>query len=94
MNGVVEYYKKNKIYDEYKKELEYAYVRYIYVTFIRSIAKYDYDEYKKGVSEAIKNVKEHFPHYRRNSYFYKSLKGLYLVCFNKLIAKIIYKRSK
>ena len=94
MNGVVDYYKKHKLYDEYKKELEYAYVRYIYATFIRSIVKYDYNEYKKGVNEAIKNVKEHFPHYRRNKYFYKSLKGLYLVLFNKLIAKIIYKRSK
>ncbi len=91
MNGVVDYYKKNKIYDEYKKELEYAYVRYIYATFIRSIAKYDYDEYKKGVNEAIKNVKEHFPHYRRNSYFYKSLKGIYLVLFSKTLAKIMYK---
>ncbi len=94
MNGVVDYYKKNKIYDEYEKELEYAYVRYIYATFIRSIAKYDYDEYKKGVKEAIKNVKEHFPHYRRNSYFYKSLKGLYMVFFNRLIAKIIYKKNR
>ena len=94
MNGVVDYYKKNKIYDEYKKELEYAYVRYIYATFIRSIAKYDYEEYKKGVKEAIKNVKEHFPHYRRNSYFYKSLKGLYMVFFNRLIAKIIYKKNR
>ena len=91
LNGVVDYYKKKKIYDEYKKELEYVYVRYIYATFIKSIKRYDYIEYKKGVNEAIKNVKEHFPKYRKNKYFYKSLKGLYLVMFNKILAKILYK---
>ena len=47
----------------------------------------------KAVDVAIKNVKEHFPRYRRNKYFYKSIKGLYLIMFNKLIAKLLYKRS-
>ena len=31
----------------------------------------------------MENVKEKFPRYRKNKYFYKSLKGLYLVTFNK-----------
>ena len=91
-NGLVDYYKKNKFYDEYKKELEYAYVRYVYATFIKTCLAYDKEEYLKAVDEAIKNVKEHFPKYRRNKYFYKSIKGLYLLMFNKTIAKILYKR--
>ena len=91
MNGVIDFFKKRKLYHEYEKELEYAYVRYIYATFIRSAKNFGYKDYLKAVDTAISNVKEHFPKYRRNKYFYKSLKGLYLVCFNKLIAKIIYR---
>ena len=94
MNGIIDFYKERNLYDEYKKELEYVYVRYLYATFIRSIKKYEYNEYMKAVDMAIKNVKEHFPKYRRNKYFYKSIKGLYLIMFNKFIAKILYKRSK
>ena len=92
MNGIIDYYKEKKLYDLYKKELEYAYVRYIYATFIKTCFNYDKDTYLKAVDDAIKNVKNNFPHYRVNKYFYKSIKGLYLVMFNKLLAKIIYKR--
>ena len=91
MNGIIDFYKEREIYDEYKRELEYVYVRYLYATFIRSIKKYNYDEYMKAVDVAIKNVREHFPKYRKNKYFYQSIKGLYLIMFNKVIAKLLYK---
>ena len=95
MNGIIDYYQESRLYDKYKKELEYAYVRYIYATFIKTCLGYDKKEYLKAVDVAIKNVHEHFPKYRRNKYFYKSLKGLYLVLFSKVLAKILYKvRSK
>ena len=90
-NGIIEYYKEKGLFDKYYKELEYAYVRYIYATFIRTSLGFDKNEYLKAVDEAIKNVHEHFPKYRRNKYFYKSKKGLYLVMFNKLIARILYR---
>ena len=91
MNGIVDFYKENKIYFKYQKELEYVYVRYIYATFIKSILRYNYDDYKEAVLFAIENVKKYFPRYRRNIYFYKSLKGIYLVLFNKSLSKILYK---
>lgn len=94
MNGVVDYYKENKLYDEYKNELEYAYVRYVYATFVKSVLRYEYTEYMKAVDFAIKNVNEKFPKYKKNKYFYKSPKGIYLVLFNKFIAKILYKIKK
>ena len=90
-NGIVDYYKENGLFDEYHKELEYAYVRYVYATFIKTCLAYDKEEYLKAVDEAIKNVHEHFPNYRKNKYFYKSKKGLYLVKFDKRIAKILYR---
>ncbi len=91
MNGIVDFYKERKLYSQYEKELEYVYVRYIYATFIKSAKRFSYDEYLKAVDVAIKNVKKHFPKYRKNKYFYHSLKGLYLISFNKLVAKILYR---
>ena len=90
-NGIIEFYKKNKLYDEYKLELEYCYVRYIYATFIKQASLYDYIDYQEAVTEAIKNVKKAFPKYRSNKYFYQSFKGIYLLLFNKTISKLVYK---
>ena len=45
----------------------------------------------KDVNEAIKNVKGQFPWYRKNKYFYRSLKGIYMVLFSKGLAKVIFK---
>lgn len=94
-NGIIEYYKTNGIYGAYKEELEYCYVRYIYATFIKRAATFkDKNEYKKAVNEAIKNVKEKFPKYRRNKYFYKSVKGIYLIIFNRFIANLLNKKYR
>ena len=90
-NGIIEYYKNNKIYEEYKKELEYSYVRYIYATFIKQASRYCYNDYIEAVNTAQENVKKKFPKYKKNKYFYKSSKGLYLLLFNKSIAKLLYK---
>lgn len=93
LNGVVEFYKNNNFYNEYEKELEYIYVRYLYATFIKGVSKYKDDEkFEKAVKEAIKNVNLYFPKYRKNKYFYKSIKGLYLVLFNYKLAKIVRKK--
>ena len=91
-NGIIDYYLKEKFYDKYKKELEYNYVRYLYATFVKRVANFkDKEMYKEAVTSAIENVKKRFPKYRRNSYFYKSLKGIYLLVFNKCIALLYYK---
>ena len=91
LNGVVEFYKKNKLFDYYKKELEYVYVRYLYATFIKRASKYEDRDFYTAVDSAIINVKNNFPKYRKNKYFYKSLKGIYLLLFNKKVAKLLKK---
>ena len=94
-NGIIDFYKSKKLYNEYSKELEYCYVRYLYATFIKSASHFtDDDMYNKAINGAIYNVKKLFPNYRRNKYFYKSIKGIYLLTFNKLFAKIIKCRRK
>lgn len=90
-NGIIEFHKANNSYQENKKILEFCYVRYIYATFIKRVLGFDYKEYKKAVDTAIRNVEKNFPKYRKNSLFYSSLKGWYLLIFNKTFARIIYK---
>ena len=91
MNGIIDFYKEKNFYETYKNELEYVYVRYLYATFIKNVLRYQYSDYIEAVDAAIKNVKMHFPKYRKNKYFYRSLKGLYLLFFTKFEAKMLYK---
>ena len=44
--------------DNMKKEIEYAYIRYIYATFIKRCINFEFENYKSAVDEAIKNVKK------------------------------------
>lgn len=92
MNGLILHYKKNNIYKEYYQELEYVYVRYLYATFIKQATCFDKKEYYNAVNLAIYNVKKNFPNYKKNKYFYYSIKGMYLLTFNKLYARILWNR--
>lgn len=90
-NGIVEFYQKNDLYQTFFRELEYNYVRYMYATFVKAALKFDMNGFEEAVRSAQKNVKVHFPQYRRNPYFYKNMKGMYLLGFNRWLAWIYYK---
>lgn len=90
-NDLIKFYKERDLYDKYYNELEYCYVRYLYATFIKQATNFSEEEYQKAVDEAVKNVKNNFPKYRKNKYFYTSFKGIYLVLFNRTLAKLLYK---
>lgn len=89
-NGILDFYKSHSLFPEYEKEIEYCYVRYLYATFVKAAAKYDHKDFRTAVAAARKNVKAHFPGYRRNSYFFGSAKGLYLILFSSLLAELVY----
>ncbi|MDO5557053.1 MAG: glycosyltransferase family 2 protein [Clostridia bacterium] len=93
---IIDFYIKENIFNEYKEELEYSYVRYAFATFIKRLAKSkDKEKFNIGVIYAIEKVKLVFPNYKRNKYINrKGLKNLYLKFFNKSIAKIIYALEK
>ena len=62
MDTVIKYYKAQGIYEEYKEELEYLYLRYAYATFPKRLAKCkDKKKYKEGIDFAINKVHEQFP---------------------------------
>lgn len=94
-NGLLDFYKENNLFKEYYFELEYSYVRYLYATFIKRLAKMqDKEEFKKGVTEVIYQVKKNFPEYKKNKYLKKDMKSLYLKYFNPIIANIVFKLEK
>ena len=96
LDSVVEYYKKERKLKKYHDEIEYSYVRYLYATFVKRLAKTkDKEEFKKGVDYVIKKVKSTFPEYKKNKYMKQiNPKSLYLRFFNKLISKLIFNLEK
>lgn len=91
LNSVVKYYEDNNLMDEYSDEIEYTYVRYLYATFVKRLAKMkDKKRFNEGVKSVIKCVKEKFPNYKKNKYMKMGMKGKYLKHFNMFIANIVY----
>lgn len=92
MENVIEYYKEKGIYDEYKDELEYLYVRYAFATFPKRLAKCkDKEKYNKGIEFAFNKVKQHFSNYKQNKYLKViEAKGVYIKHFNKFFAFVNY----
>lgn len=88
-NGIVDFYKKNNFYDEYYSELEYSYVRYIYMTFIKRACNFEKKEYKRACALAKENVLEKFPNYKKNKYL-KGFSGFYLKRFNAFTQTLVY----
>lgn len=96
LEKILEYYKKNDLYSIYKSELEYIYVRYMFATYIKRLAKTkNKQKFNNGIIYSLDCVNETFPNYKENIYINKSgFKNLYLKNFNKFLAKIIYYLEK
>lgn len=96
LEKILEYYKKNNLYSIYKLELEYIYVRYMFATYIKRLAKTkNKQKFNNGILYSLNCVNKNFPNYKKNIYINKSgLKNLYLKNFNKFLAKIIYYLEK
>lgn len=88
-NGIIDFYKKEGLYDKYYDELEFCYIRYIYMTFIKTATNFDKNNYKIACKVAKNNVLSHFPKYRKNKYL-KGVASIYLKYFNFLFTSIIY----
>jgi len=91
-DGIVEFYKKNKLYKKYKEELEYSHIRYLFATFVKRLANVkDKKEFDNGVGLVIDKINKNYPNYKKNKYINKlNSKSLYLKYFNKKIANVIY----
>ena len=90
LDNVLLYYRKEEIYDNYKEELEYIYVRFLLCSSLKRMCKI---KNSKQRNEALKktweNINSKFPNWKKNSILKKkSLKNLYIKSNNYLMFKI------
>ena len=90
LENVITYYKKQGIYDEYKDELEYIYIRFLLCSSLKRMCKIsNKTDRKKALKETWNNINLKFPSWRKNPILKKkSLKNLYIKSNNKITFKI------
>ncbi len=92
VNKIKEHYEQTGFIERFGDEIEYVYVRYLFATFVKRLAKSkDHKRFSDGVRFVMRAVSQAFPQYKRNPYLNNgSPKGLYLKWFNPMIAEAIY----
>ena len=90
LDNVINYYKEKELYDEYKEELEYIYVRFLLCSSLKRMCKIASKEQRKeALKETWENINLNFPTWKKNSILKeKSLKNLYIKSNNKITYKI------
>ena len=86
LDNVIGFYKENNLYDEYKDELEYIYVRYAFCSSLLRIVKIKDESVQSKLLELTWNkVNETFPNWKKNQVLKskKDLKSIYLKTINK-----------
>ena len=94
LDNVIDYYKKNQIYEEYKTQLEYVYTRYLLCSSLMRMVKIkDKKIREKVLYETWKNLNEKFPNWKQNEILLKSKskKDSYMRTVNKFTYKIYCK---
>ncbi len=98
-NNVIDFYKKNGLYDEYKDELEYTYTRILLCSSLKRIVKVDDEVARKRLEiETWQNLNTKFPNWKKNKYLkHKSGKNLYMKSVGKHTFKFyckIFRKGK
>lgn len=91
LSNVIEFYKEKEIYEEYKEELEYVYVRYLLCSSLLRIVKIkDKNIRKRLVNLTWENLNKNFPKWKKNNILRnsKGIKNIYIKSVNKLTYKI------
>ena len=67
LNNVIEFYKKNNIYEEYRNELEYNYARYLLCSSLKRMCKIkDKSIREKLLTESWERLNLNFPNWKEN----------------------------
>ena len=93
LDNVIEFYKKNNIYDEYKEALEYNYARFLLCSSLKRMTKIaDKNKKKELLQKTWNNLNEKFPNWKENKFLKKnSKKNIYMRTVNKTTYKIYCK---
>ncbi|MCI8700658.1 MAG: glycosyltransferase family 2 protein [Clostridia bacterium] len=93
-DNVLEFYKKNNLYDEYEQELEYTYTRFLLCSsLLRIVRVADKEKRKELEKRTWEELNKKFPIWKENIYLKteKGKKNLYLKTVNKATFKIYCK---
>ncbi len=91
LEHVIDFYKEKNIYDKYKEQLEYIFIKDAFCSsFLRVVKIKDKATRKKMLLETWNRLEKNFPNWRKNEILKKdnSKKGLYLKSINKVTYKI------
>ena len=67
LDNVINYYKEKELYDEYKEELEYIYVRFLLCSSLKRMCKIASKEQRKeALKETWENINLKFPNWKKN----------------------------
>lgn len=91
MDNVIEYYKENNLYEEYKTELEYTYARLLLCSSLFRITKIEDAKIRKQLlNETWTRLNNKFPNWKKNEILKKdkSAKNFYMKTVNKFTYKI------
>lgn len=91
LDNVLEYYKENNIYNEYREDLEYIYTRYLLCSsFLRIVKIKDKKIRKELIEQTWKKLNTKFPTWKKNTILnkQKSIKNAYIRSVNKHTYKI------
>ncbi len=90
LDNVLNFYKKNNLWEEYKEELEYTYTRYLLCSSLKRMIRIPDDKIrKKLLSLTWENLNNTFPKWKKNSLLHKkSKKNLYMLSVNNITFKL------
>ena len=90
LDNVIEYYKKNNYYQEYKEQLEYTYTRLLLCSSLKRMCKIDNkDERKMALDKTWNSLNTKFPNWKKNKLLKKnSVKNNYMRSVNRFTYKI------
>ena len=96
LDNVLEFYKENSIYENYKNELKYNYARYLLCSsMLRMIMIEEKDEREKTIKYAWEKLNTTFPKWKENPYIKeKGLKNKYMLSVNEKTLKIYEKLGR
>ena len=90
LDNVINYYKTNNLYEEYKEELEYTYSRLLLCSSLKRMTKIENKEIRsKLLTDTWEKLNSMFPEWKQNKILHKfNMKNIYMRTVNKTTFKL------